>query len=87
MAMSDHVPFYSSYETFVGSAGEHPNAYDVHHINSIDKDRSGDFHLSVHHTHLVASINGKTSDIIGTLSGKLTDFTDASGGRATDFAW
>lgn len=85
--ISDHVPFNTSLEAVRGTGWRHDDAYDAYHINSIDKDQSGNYLLSSRHTHSVLNIDGKSGEILWTLGGKLNDYTDASEGRATDFAW
>lgn len=85
--MSDFVPVNASFEALRGTGWRHDLAYDAYHINSIDKDPSGNYLLSSRHTHSIYSIDGKSGEIIWTLGGKLNDFDDASEGRATDFAW
>lgn len=85
--ISDHVPLETSLEELRGNGWDHDDAYDAYHINSIDKDDSGNYLLSSRHTHSILNIDGKSGEILWTLGGKLNDFTDASDGRATDFAW
>lgn len=85
--ISDHVPFNTSFEALRGNGWDHDDAYDAYHINSIDKDQSGNYLLSSRHTHSILSIDGKSGEILWTLGGKLNDFTDTSEGRATDFAF
>ena len=85
--MSHHVPLNSSYEAIRGMGWDPTNAYDAFHMNSVDKDRAGNYLVSVRHTHSIISIDGNTGDILWTLGGKMNDFVDASGDRATDFAW
>lgn len=61
-------------------------AWDWFHINSVEKDESGNYLISSRWMHAVYYINGTSGDILWTLGGKGNDFKDLSGGRATDFA-
>lgn len=86
--LSHHVPFDGTYTPDLKGAGKDSTSpWDPYHINSIDKDVSGNYLISVRHMHSLYSIDGKTGDILWTLGGKKNDFTDASDGGATDFAW
>ncbi|KAJ5543813.1 hypothetical protein N7513_003396 [Penicillium frequentans] len=85
---SDHVPFSASYtHELQGTGRDSVSPWDPYHINSVDKDDSGNFIVSARHTHSVYSIDGTTGEILWVLGGKNNEFTDASDGRATDFAW
>ncbi|KAF2147947.1 hypothetical protein K461DRAFT_233434, partial [Myriangium duriaei CBS 260.36] len=61
--------------------------FDWFHINSIEKDRNGNYLVSSRHMHAIYYIAGTTGEVIWTLGGKQNNFTDMSDGRATDFAW
>jgi Arylsulfotransferase (ASST) len=60
--------------------------FDVYHINSIDKDRKGNYLISSRHFHSVTYIgpDGKT---IWQLGGVKNEFEDLSDGRAISFRW
>ncbi|KAJ5777280.1 hypothetical protein N7520_000526 [Penicillium odoratum] len=85
--MSDHVPLNASYEELKDRGWSASDAYDVFHMNSIDKDSAGNYLVSARHTHSIICIDGKTGEILWTLGGKLNDFVDASEGQATNFCW
>ncbi|KAJ5637448.1 hypothetical protein N7490_007327 [Penicillium lividum] len=85
--MSEHVPLNASYEELKDRGWSTSDAYDVFHMNSIDKDSAGNYLVSARHTHSIISIDGKTGEILWTLGGKLNDFVDASEGQATNFCW
>ncbi|KAJ5719795.1 hypothetical protein N7493_007373 [Penicillium malachiteum] len=85
---SDHVPFSASYTPELkGSGKDSTFPWDPYHINSVDKDDSGNYIVSARHTHSVYNIDSTTGEILWILGGKGNQFTDASNGRATDFAW
>ncbi|KAJ5939760.1 hypothetical protein N7466_002894 [Penicillium verhagenii] len=85
--MSEHVPLNASYEQLKDRGWSTSDAYDVFHMNSIDKDSAGNYLVSARHTHSIMSIDGRTGEILWTLGGKFNDFTDASDGQATNFCW
>lgn len=83
----DHFSTNDSYAD-PGSTGTSSNdPYDYFHINSIEKDNSGNYLISSRHLHMLAYINGTNGDVVWTLGGKLNQFEDKSGGNATNFAW
>ncbi|PNS15286.1 hypothetical protein CAC42_5457 [Sphaceloma murrayae] len=63
------------------------SGWDWFHINSIEKDRHGNFLVSSRHMNALYYVSGATGDVIWTLGGKRNDFKDMSDGKATDFAW
>ncbi|KAF7555880.1 hypothetical protein G7Z17_g1805 [Cylindrodendrum hubeiense] len=67
-----------------------PN-YDFFHLNSVQKDRDGNYLISSRHTHVIALIAGKDAETPGApiwiLNGKRNQFQDISGGYALDFSW
>jgi hypothetical protein len=85
---SDHVPLLDSYKVRGGDGdGKTPQtAYDFFHINSIDKDASGNYIISSRHMHAIYCIS-PAGDILWTLGGKHSNFIDLSNGYATNFAW
>jgi hypothetical protein len=86
--LSHHVPLNATYTTDIRGEGKDSTApWDPYHINSVEKDASGNYLVSVRHTHSLYCIDGTAGDILWTLGGKYNEFTDASDGRATDFAW
>lgn len=85
--VSDHVPLNVTYETLATQGYERNTAFDYFHINSVDKDKMGNYLISARHTHSVSCIDGRTGAVLWTLGGKTNDFMDLSDGTATDFAW
>ncbi|KAJ9627262.1 hypothetical protein H2203_003724 [Taxawa tesnikishii (nom. ined.)] len=84
---SDHFALNSSYAA-PGSTGDaQDNPYDFYHINSVEKDDSGNYLISARHTHTISYVNGSTGDLIWVLGGKENQFEDQSNGDATNFAW
>ncbi|RMZ84096.1 hypothetical protein DV736_g6604, partial [Chaetothyriales sp. CBS 134916] len=79
---SDHVPLTKTYtERHDGDGLKADEAIDWFHINSVDKDRQGNYLVSARHLHALLCINSITSKIIWQLGGKdnmfrdLTDYT------------
>lgn len=85
---SDHIAVDATMRSVIGSDdGKTPGSgFDYFHINSIDKDRHGNYITSARHTHQVLCISpqGETLWILG---GKHNMFADLSSGRATSFTW
>ena len=63
------------------------NPYDFFHVNSVQKDRNGDYLISSRHLQAVMTISGKTGEVLWVLGGPLNSFNDLSGGKATSFKW
>lgn len=84
---SDHYALNESYADPGSTGDSESNPYDFFHINSIERDDSGNYLVSARHMHSVTYINGTTGDIIWILGGKQNQFTDNSNGDATNFAW
>ncbi|KAG9944793.1 hypothetical protein KCU85_g7707, partial [Aureobasidium melanogenum] len=84
---SDHVPLNASYADPGATGTSQDSPWDFFHINSIEKDDSGNYLVSARHTHSLYYINGTNGDVIWTLGGKNNDFEDKSDGNATNFAW
>ncbi|TKX19721.1 hypothetical protein C1H76_7919 [Elsinoe australis] len=63
------------------------SGWDWFHINSIEKDRYGNYLVSSRHMNALYYVSGTSGEVIWTLGGKRNDFKDMSNGRATDFAW
>lgn len=57
-----------------GSGFNSSDAWDYFHINSVDKDTSGNYLISARDACSVHKINGSTGDIIWRLDGKKSDF-------------
>ncbi|KAH6674932.1 ASST-domain-containing protein [Halenospora varia] len=58
-----------------GSGYNSSDAWDYFHINSVDKDKEGNYLISARDANAVYKINGKTSEVIWQLSGKSSNFT------------
>jgi len=84
---SEHIALNASYADPGATGISQDSPYDFFHINSIEKDDSGNYLISARHTHGIYYINGTNGDIIWSLGGKNNDFEDKSDGQATNFAW
>ncbi|KAI4720371.1 hypothetical protein E4T48_03315 [Aureobasidium sp. EXF-10727] len=84
---SEHIALNASYADPGATGISQDSPYDFFHINSIEKDDSGNYLVSARHTHTIYYINGTNGDIIWSLGGKNNDFEDKSDGQATNFAW
>ncbi|KAI9656142.1 MAG: hypothetical protein M1831_004713 [Alyxoria varia] len=84
---TDYFQFEDCYHEPPPGAGTEENAFDYYHINSVDKDRSGNYIVSARYSHAVTCIDGKTGDILWHLGGKNNTFSDLSEGTATNFKW
>ena len=84
---TNYFRFEDCYHEPPPSAGTEENAFDYYHINSVDKDGSGNYIVSARYSHAVTCIDGKTGDILWHLGGKNNSFNDLSNGRATNFKW
>ncbi|KAF1353336.1 ASST-domain-containing protein, partial [Delphinella strobiligena] len=84
---SDHFELNASYADPGSTGGSEDDAYDFFHINSIEKDASGNYLISGRHVHTLSYINGTNGEVIWHLGGKLNQFSDNSDGNATNFAW
>lgn len=83
---SEHVNINTTYRG-IGPGGSKDDPFDWFHINSIEKDESGNYLISSRYTHSIMYIDGKSGDVLWTLGGRMNDFMDLSGGNATNFAW
>jgi hypothetical protein len=83
---SEHYDIWSSHN-LEGQTGTHNAPYDFFHLNSIDKDPSGNYLISSRYMHSLTYINGQTGDIIWIMGGKQNQFTDISDGKALSFTW
>ena len=59
--------------------------YDWFHLNSIEKDRRGNYLISSRHCSTIFYISGIDGTVIWRLGGPNSDWKDMSGGRALDF--
>ncbi|KAJ5982715.1 hypothetical protein N7451_012815 [Penicillium sp. IBT 35674x] len=73
---------------FAGCGNAPISAFDFFHLNSVEKDSSGNYLISSRYTHTINAINGTDGSLIWTLGGKSNDFHDLSvDGSATGFSW
>ncbi|PSK33576.1 hypothetical protein B9Z65_7463 [Elsinoe australis] len=61
--------------------------WDFFHINSVEKDSSGNYLISARHTSALYYISGFTGSVIWTLGGLNNSFKDLSSGLATSFKY
>ncbi|WVQ83302.1 hypothetical protein IAT38_005441 [Cryptococcus sp. DSM 104549] len=80
----DHVTPSDCY-TDPGTTGVSENSpWDYFHINSIEKDASGNYLISSRHCHAIYQISASTGEILWSINGKNTNFTMGDG---TTFEW
>ncbi|KAK5708195.1 hypothetical protein LTR97_000735 [Elasticomyces elasticus] len=84
---SDHFNAEDSYMTNPFGGYSEGIPFDFFHINSIEKDRNGNYLISSRHFHSVMGIDGKTGEVMWELGGHSEDFEDLSDGLASDFSW
>ncbi|KAL2351572.1 ASST-domain-containing protein [Cryomyces antarcticus] len=84
---SDHFAPNDSYVGLGSTGNSTENPYDYFHINSVEKDISGNYLVSSRHLYALIYINGTSGDTIWILGGKRNQFDDKSGGNATNFSW
>ena len=83
---SDHFdPSESFYLNPFGGYKE-SNPYDFFHINSVEKDKKGNYLISSRHYHSLTYLSPE-GEILWTLGGDDNDFEDLSDGQATSFKW
>ncbi|GIK00767.1 hypothetical protein Aspvir_004796 [Aspergillus viridinutans] len=70
-----------------GTGDSQDSPWDFFHINSVDKDATGNFLVSSRYMSCLTYVDGRTGDIIWRLGGKHNDFHDLSAGAATNFTW
>lgn len=63
------------------------NPYDFFHINSVQKDRDGNYLISSRHLQGVMTVSGKTGEVLWVLGGAFNVFDDLTDGKATSFKW
>jgi hypothetical protein len=61
--------------------------FNYFHMNSIEKDSSGNYLISFRHLHTLVYVENVTGNILRTLGDSTGDFEDLSQGDATDFQW
>jgi hypothetical protein len=80
---SQHIDVSNSY-TDVNEATQ-SDPWDVYHINSVEKDATGNYLISIRFLRALLYIDGKTGDVLWQLGGMDNSFADLSGGAATTF--
>jgi hypothetical protein len=84
---SDHIDWEEAYLDMNEQAdGDKGRPWDFYHINTVDKDPTGNYLVSGRFTRSIIYINGTSGEIIWRLGGKRNDFKDFSNGAATKFA-
>ncbi|KAF9075389.1 ASST-domain-containing protein [Rhodocollybia butyracea] len=81
---SDHVDLTECYYTLGDGGGSISEAFDFFHINSIEKDDSGNYLISSRHCWAVYYLNGTNGDIIWRMGGKNSSFNMGNG---TNYSW
>ncbi|TKX22749.1 hypothetical protein C1H76_5066 [Elsinoe australis] len=86
---SQHIDIFDSYwNASIRDEGHTAdNGFDWFHINSVQKDRKGNYLVSTRHMHAIYYISGHTGNVIWQVGGKKNMFKDLSDGYATDFSW
>lgn len=84
---SDHFALNESYADPGSTGTSSDSPFDFFHINSVEKDDSGNYLISSRHLHGLYYINGTNGDVIWNLGGKNSDFEQKSSGNETSFAW
>ncbi|KAK4506438.1 hypothetical protein PRZ48_000170 [Zasmidium cellare] len=85
---SEHVNMTHAYNRIEGlDQGTREKPFDFIHLNSVDKDDSGNYLISGRNTHSIIYIDGKTGEVLWTLGGKGNDFKDLSSGHVLNMAW
>ncbi|KAF2862504.1 hypothetical protein K470DRAFT_255793 [Piedraia hortae CBS 480.64] len=80
---SDHVGLDETFQPLRNGTAELP--WDWFHINSVVKDKAGNYLISARYTRSILYIDGRTGTILWQLGGRRNFFHDLSGGVATQF--
>ncbi|KAK5684149.1 hypothetical protein LTS10_004013 [Elasticomyces elasticus] len=80
---SDHFAYQQSYEPIRSATQK--ESWDWFHINSVDKDDTGNYLISARHLRTVANIDGRTGEVLWQLGGRSSSFKDKSAGTATQY--
>ncbi|PYH46281.1 arylsulfotransferase family protein [Aspergillus saccharolyticus JOP 1030-1] len=75
---SEHFAFADVVRGREGNGESEDNPWDFFHINSVDKDRQGNFLVSARYANCLTYIDGRTGEILWRLGGKRNDFVDIS---------
>lgn len=85
---SEHINITETYiELGPGNDGTQDSPFDPFHLNSVQKDKHGNYLISARNLHALLYIDGETGNIIWNLGGKGNRFMDLSDGYALNFAW
>ncbi|GIJ85247.1 hypothetical protein Asppvi_004103 [Aspergillus pseudoviridinutans] len=84
---SQHFNLTDGYRGREDTGDSQDRPWDFFHINSVDKDATGNFLVSSRYMSCLTYIDGRTGKIIWRLGGKHNDFQDLSAGAATNFTW
>ncbi|CAK1361250.1 hypothetical protein CB0940_03356 [Cercospora beticola] len=80
---NDHIEVAQSYAAVNEAAETDP--WDAYHLNSVEKDKEGNYLISCRYLRALIYIDGRTGDVLWQLGGHKNSFTDLSGGKATTF--
>lgn len=83
---SDYFPVEKTFIPLGKQGRSSASAFDYFHLNSVDKDASGNFIISARHLHMVACLS-PSGDVLWELGGQGNMFRDLSNGTATSFSW
>ncbi|KAJ5114055.1 hypothetical protein N7456_002589 [Penicillium angulare] len=84
---SDHFDYSDIAIEYNGEGTSLQQPWDWFHINSIDKDKHGNFLISSRYTNSLAYLNGSTGNVLWQIGGKNNSFKDLSAGAATNITW
>ncbi|GAW17182.1 hypothetical protein ANO14919_066350 [Xylariales sp. No.14919] len=77
-----------SYWPYDGAGPYHFGAaFDLWHVNSVEKTAAGDFLVSSRHLHSVFLVDGVTSEVKWVIGGRRSNFTDVSANASAVFRW
>ncbi len=95
---SSHIPASASERSFTGCSNRPENAFagcgntkdaafDYYHINSVQKDPSGNYLVSGRHTSSLTYIDGGSGQVLWHMGGPLNEFTYLPEGTGRLFTW
>ncbi|GME47107.1 Arylsulfotransferase [Neofusicoccum parvum] len=83
---STHYAINETFNELKSHGNSRSDAWDFFHINSVDKDATGNYYISSRYMHTVTCIS-PTGTVLWKLGGRHSSFTDLSDGAATNFTW
>ncbi|KAJ5272402.1 hypothetical protein N7478_007527 [Penicillium angulare] len=83
---SDHFDYSDVEIEYNGAGTSLHEPWDWFHINSVDKDESGNYLISSRYTNSLAYIDGSNGNVLWQIGGKHNSFEDLSSGAATNFS-